>query len=572
MPYRSEASIVPKLRNGIQNRIDFVAVCTCTAILWILFYVGSFPEIFNLGNYGKSIGLLNGDTASIHLADDVMITLRAGMRIESDGFPDFNSTDLSQPSTSYLTPYIFYICLKIFGDFFGVFAYSFIALASYILTCYTVISNSKSRLIGSAIILALALSSTSRSFALNGWDHLFQGLFLTAATFLALRKVTTKYSVIQFCVCILLALLSRPDSLVLVLGVVLTILLRNIGNLKIIVKELLFTLLLYCGFLLLYWENFGHVLSTSVRLKFNSSPSPLYSGIYFFRNGIISYSVISLFCILILICFAFLKLRNQLSLIPIMASILLTGAITTYNSDIFPGGRLYWGATCVLICVVVRELDIPLNVRLPPIHFRPSPSRVKIAILLMTLIALFSSFGSASYDIRSRLLAASVNDLSQNSSPTAKQYLITMWMNKNLLAEDGAIGIYYLGMAYHLPNFEIADFLGKADEMIAGSKVQWGPPGHNKWNTSRTLAKWKPQAIIPPANMAELTMNQARERKRVQADWGFGPDLKLNSTIIAEYSYCFIKDGFLNQKDYFGFYIKNNLRTKLENQLECKPT
>jgi len=88
-----------------------------------------------------------------------------------------------------------------------------------------------------------------------------------------------------------------------------------------------------------------------------------------------------------------------------------------------------------------------------------------------------------------KVRSAAVSKASLYTSPTAQQFVISKWIEKNLDPKDGAIGFYYLGVSYHLPTFEIADFLGKADEVIAISSVKWGPPGHNKWDTEKTLGK-----------------------------------------------------------------------------------
>jgi hypothetical protein len=557
----------PRFSISLLKKFDPTSIFVTLISAVILLYIGYFPEIFNLGHNIQSLKSLSAQTSSIHLSDDVMISLRAGMNIRNGGFPDFNSTDLSQPSTSYLTPYIYFYASKIFGNFFGVLAYAFLGLLSYLLTCYVLMRNAKSKLFGFIAILGLTVTSTTRSYSLNGWDHLFQGLFLVIATSIALNNVTKKLSAVVFSLALILALLSRPDSLVLVIGIILTALIRNRENLRIIFKAIIIAFFVFLLFIIANWAHFGWILPTTTRLKFNASPSIGYSANYFFRNGIINYSVITLFCILIVIFCLSINLRKKTALVPLFLSVAVTSFVTTYNSDIFSGGRLYWGVTCVLICAVLIEIESPYK------SFRPFKNyqcnQIRLSLVLSFLLLSFSTFGTFSSELRNRVLAISVTDLNKNSSPTSKQYLITRWINMNLDPSDGSIGMFYLGLAYHLPRYEIADFLGKADEVIASSNVKWGPPGHNKWDISKSIAKWNPQVIIPPSNMTELTSEEANLRRGAQADWGFGPDLKLNQTILSDYSYCFISEKYLNQNDFHGFYLKNSLKSIHSNKLNC---
>lgn len=557
----------PRFSISLKKKFNIAPLFITVLSALIVFYIGYFPEIFNLGQNIQSLKSLSAQTSSIHLSDDVMISLRAGMNIGSGGFPDFNSTDVSQPSTSYLAPYIFFFTSKIFGNFFGVIAYAFLGLFSYLLTCYILMRNTKSKFLGSILIIALTLTSTTRSYSLNGWDHLFQGLFLVTATSIALNNITKKSSAVVFSLALVMAVLSRPDSLVLVIGMSLTALIQNRDSIRVFLKAIIFAVFVFLLFIVVNWAHFGWILPTTTRLKFDASPSFGYSANYLFRNGIINYSVITLLCVLVVICCLFIDLRKRKALIPLLSSVVITSFITTYNSDIFSGGRLYWGTTCVLICVVLMAIGNPYNPFRPFKNYQSNQFRISL-VLSLCLMSL-SAFGTFSSDFRNRILAVSVTELSKNSSPTSKQYLITRWINMNLDPSDGSIGMFYLGMAYHLPRYEIADFLGKADEVIASSNVKWGPPGHNKWDISKSIAKWNPQVIIPPSNMSELTTEEANLRSGARADWGFGPDLKLNQTILSEYSYCFISGKYLNQNDFHGFYLKNSLKNIYSNELTC---
>ena len=86
-----------------------------------------------------------------------------------------------------------------------------------------------------------------------------------------------------------------------------------------------------------------------------------------------------------------------------------------------------------------------------------------------------------------------ISPVANHVDPQAQQLAVADFIMKRLSPTDGAVGVFYLGaVSFALPEFEIADFLGKADEQIAQLNPKWGPPGHNKWNIELTLRKSNP--------------------------------------------------------------------------------
>jgi hypothetical protein len=157
--------------------------------------------------------------------------------------------------------------------------------------------------------------------------------------------------------------------------------------------------------------------------------------------------------------------------------------------------------------------------------------------------------------------------ISQNSfyeSKTAQQFFISQWMAKNLSPTDGPIGFFVLGVSYDLPRFEIADFNGKADELIATLKARHGGmPGHNKWDVSKTLDKWNPQAIMPGGPI-DPTRPETRANSLTHA-----PYLLSNSKIVGEYAYCYVPDSAAGMPDKWGFYVRRDIATRHLDQLRC---
>ena len=144
-------------------------------------------------------------------------------------------------------------------------------------------------------------------------------------------------------------------------------------------------------------------------------------------------------------------------------------------------------------------------------------------------------------------------------------------MEKNLEPTDGSIGLYWLGIGYHLPSFEIADFLGKADELIASQPVKWGPPGHNKWNTGATIRKWNPQVIFPSiSDLRDISVEESKKWIANRENFGFIADLRLNQIVLNSYSYCTTTEG-MPKKQSWNFFLRNDLMEKHSDAVNCVP-
>jgi hypothetical protein len=158
-------------------------------------------------------------------------------------------------------------------------------------------------------------------------------------------------------------------------------------------------------------------------------------------------------------------------------------------------------------------------------------------------------------------------------SATASQYVLTRWIDQHLDPANGPIGFFYLGLSFHLDRFEIADFLGKADELIARSRVNWGPPGHNKWDISATLEKWKPQAIVPagPSDFSDRdVLARARGRLMVREDFGFAPALIINPHVSKGYNYCHVRPFRSGLKDEWGLFLRKDIAKTVGDAATCR--
>jgi len=227
---------------------------------------------------------------------------------------------------------------------------------------------------------------------------------------------------------------------------------------------------------------------------------------------------------------------------------------------------MVWSSTCVFAATFAC-LELPLNfpkleesqVCKAALYWRSQPTMRLILVIYMVLVA----SGVMITAVRQRMQEATISAQRLEASAVAQQYVIAHWINTNLHPEDGALGFFYLGVSYDLPSFEIADFLGKADEAIATLKAQQGPPGHNKWDLDRTLTKWKPQAIVPPGPI-DPNLPDTRENS-----YRHSPNLLLNSRIVNGFQYCYVPAREFGVVDKWGFFLRDDIAVQHANQLRC---
>jgi len=84
----------------------------------------------------------------------------------------------------------------------------------------------------------------------------------------------------------------------------------------------------------------------------------------------------------------------------------------------------------------------------------------------------------------------------RNMDDISSQIMLAEIINKKFEPSDGSVGLHYLGIGYHLPNFHVVDFLGKAEPFIAHTDPKGWMIGHNKWDYRYAFEKYD-LAVIP---------------------------------------------------------------------------
>lgn len=517
----------------------------------------------------------------VHLDDDVMISLRPGYMLQEIGVPSFNRTDLSQPSTSYLTPYLFSLLLMLFPLYQAVLFYSALGYLAVIGTLYNIMAVAKFKSNGILLAAALTLTTTNFRYAANGWDHLFQGYILTLATLLIFKHREGILFPAVVTTLLFLAVVSRPDAMIIALSLLLFYAFTRFRS-----KTITTAAFALFGFYLLLLavvnlHQFDSIFTTTTRLKVGAAPSAQYALEYIIETGLLAYSSLTVVILGLATCLFYRNSSAVSKVSLILFALTATCVIAALNSDVFVSGRMFWSSSCVLLALIGAQapklFDTSFFVSDPTklissaftrrISYRQKLFLV-FTIIIFTATILVSSFATTvEKKFRVESLEKSVN------SPLSKQFVLIDWIKNTLDNDAGAIGLFHVGMGFHLRSFEIADFLGKADELIATGPVQWGPPGHNKWNIDATIKKWNPQVIVPPIN-SDFSKKQVQIRAQTemldkQGVGGFA-DLIVSQTVKQNYVYCYLFETSISDyKDYWGFFVRKDIASVNSAALSC---
>ena len=250
---------------------------------------------------------------------------------------------------------------------------------------------------------------------------------------------------------------------------------------------------------------------------------------------------------------------------PIIFTTLISFIYAFSVSDFFQGYRMLWGQSIVLGIFSINLLNIKKDFEFNQIskYYNFCICFVS-SMILIGVLSLPNTFYNKIVNKRQYIPLDNIGNM----------FAYTNWINENLNPLDGPLGWFYLGMSYHVPEFEVVDFLGKADENIAKLKPLNSNPGHNKYNLEYSLKVLKPQAFLFPwGNLSASSTNENLYQKdinRILDNQDNYVSLSiLNSTAKENYSICqtVIKDQY---KVNWGIVIKNEiLKKKNFENLRC---
>lgn len=525
-----------------------------SAVVMIIITLGcsSNPEIIYIGS-DFSLDVSSLSKIALLLPDDVMITLRSSLMVLKEGYPRFNSADLAQASTSYLLPYIYALIFYIFPINVSILLISLLGVFMFSLASYVVIRNCSSNSKIFFLLFVCFLNPTTLEYITTGWEHLWQAFFVVYAWSLTYKEhhnVNTGIIIGVFCA---LAVLVRADSIFLISPIFLFLLVdKRVIQFK---KALLVFFFIGIVCASIQYFQFGHLTPTTARLKAGTMPSSDYQFDYLLlliEQGAAAYAI--LFLIGIHLLLQEKSLRTSLALLGVLASYVFNYLV----SDTFAYGRMF------LAPLLLSGLIFSFSKEIKPIR------EIKYLFKLILISSVFFLNINKIWDSLFRQIVFVNNQTtimtktkSEHITPlisnVGERYLISQYINDNFEPTQGSLGLFYAGtIAFFSPEFEVADFLGKGDELIATSEVKWGRPGHNKWNAQLSLDKWDPIIIPFPESIREMPENTKRERLDKRFLWSHWYEFYFE---IEKRDYIFCKPFEYTD---VGIYVKSYLYSSIK--------
>ena len=315
-----------------------------------------WPEFYEFAALPSISGWSRLVHTPVHLDDDVMIALRSGYMVEQVDMPSYNRGDVAQPATSYLAPYFFLLLYKLLPGYLPgylpVLAYALLGVAGVGLTMSALVWSAASRpVLATVLVMLLLCTRTNAVFALSGWDHLFQALLLTVAVVMVLRRGRSAAFYAGAVGLAAAGALYRPDGLLIALAVLAVGAVHAPQRRGAMLCGLVFVGLIGAA-MVVNWLQFGQLTPTTARLKIGASPSLHYSLNYLYVNGWRRFSAITL-CGVLTLVLLWRAQRLPGAVRTILAACLATLGLTTLNSDVFSGARMFWMPACVLSALVL---------------------------------------------------------------------------------------------------------------------------------------------------------------------------------------------------------------------------
>lgn len=422
---------------------------------------------------------LSGGQGYIHTADDHMITLRVANNFSQTGMPYFNESEPVSANTSLFWPIILGSTIMSLGPFASVVANVLLSAglsAATVAISLIVLEDYRLRVVA-AILMIFSTSFTT--YAATGWEHVPQALFFTIGMALIYRASSRRLIIPNLAMLfVCMSFVFRPDSaaIIFISGLIWFFHNENFKKRQTYAWCVLF-LIIPGSYLLLMEFFYGNFFPNTAHLKKLDLWHGLSLGAEYVLNPVRS-GIVPLLLLLMLI------LRPKFIF---GRFVLLLGSVhfcyvVYIGGDVFGAGRFFFMLMPIVVVTTLKELAalkiISTSHRLYPMLYS--------AVLIFLL--------SSNY--RTILQYTFLGFRDENMSAVEEQVRLLDFASSRLGEQDGSIGLHYLGVAYHFPDYHVVDFLGKAEPFIANTEVQFGPIGHNRWDYSYAFSNYD-ISIVP---------------------------------------------------------------------------
>lgn len=415
----------------------------------------------------------------IHTADDHMITMRVARNFWETGLPYFNETEAVAANTSLFWPIILGSTVMSFGPVAAVAANVMLSVGMSAFTVAISLLILRDWPVRIAAAILMIFSSTFIKYAATGWEHVPQAMFFTFGMVLINRASRDRFvipSAAMLLIC--LSFLFRADSAVVIFLSGIVWFFHN-DNFKRYGTYVWCALFLIIPSVYLFFMNYfyGSFVPNTAYLKNLDVEDGLRFGIAYVINPLKS-GLVPIFLLALLA----LRPKSTFSRFVLFLGLGHLCYVIYIGGDVFGGGRFFFFLMPIVVVVVIREF----------VSSQIWGSQEKAYAVAFSAIVVCLMATNYKVIINQVFLSSGV----EGASPVEEQVRLLSDASEKIGVRDGSIGLHYLGVAYHFPDFHVVDFLGKAEPRIAQTEVQFGPIGHNRWDYEYTFAAYD-IAIIP---------------------------------------------------------------------------
>lgn len=476
--------------------------------------------------------------------DDVMITLRVAQNIATGNGPYFNPGEQVAANTSLFYPYMLSPLMDRDSPSAAIGRVQALSLLFTFASFCAVAFLPRNRSVAIAACVAMPVTSSVLTYASSGWEHVPQMLFATVGLILLWNADDDK--LLTVCTYTLpifgFAFLLRPDTLAMLMPLLLVSAYLGLrGQSLKLGFSIGLTVAIVLSYFVLHYKLYGDVVPNTYYLKVGALSSPLRDGVRYFFNtfqdGGNAAPIVAMFSVCVLSGLKTLRTGQRLALI---ACATFVCYIVYVGGDVFPGGRFLLAITPF---ATVAWMDSVKNAM---------GQGGRLATAVATIVGLCLTISIVRY---SMLRVPEV--VSAGSAPLSlpddveKQLSLISVIRERLEPSDGQIGLFHLGtLAYYLPEYQFADFLGKADPHIARMKPKAGRAGHNKWDFDFTLTR---RSVVAVPLTTRDTVDEARAYFEKHPS-NYYSDLGSSDALHENFEY--FPPGSLSRAQTCGIYIR----------------
>lgn len=475
----------------------------------------------------------------LHVADDHMITMRVAQNFADFGVPYFNREEMVAANTSLFWPLILGATVMKFPAHIAVSLNIILSVFMSAATIAIAIFWFREWWLRLSAIILLACSATYINYGASGWEHIPQSFCITYGFFLIYKSSQKTLHIPTIAVFLIsLSFIFRPDSAVIIAFLILAWMYVDRNYLRLSTYFISALLLAIPVCYLISMDTFYDSFTpNTAKLKYLGLRQGIELGIMYLINPLAS-GLAPFF----LLTLALIKSKSSFSRFVLYISFSHLVYVLLTGGDVFGYGRFFillLPVLCFVLLTEIRRLTLDYDV-------------VSVKSSLISLVLLASILGNYSTITRNAIKPITYN-------AEVQQIRILHHTKDRLHPSDGSIGLHWLGVGFHAPEFHIVDFLGKAEPHIASTQPKVGPIGHNRWDYEYAFQNYN-IAIIPHSDVTVSTVSSLGF-SLVQKDFMFWEEVALFLMSSGEYTYLPAKT-FGN--DSFGAFVRNDLVAKFQ--------